>query len=497
MYAGIPFAPISPAYSLVSSDFGKLRHIFGLLTPGMVFVSDGARYHRALEAVMPRDAELVVSGDPAKLRATAFSALRETSATAAVDAAHAAVGPDTIGKFLFTSGSTGTPKGVINTQRMLCSNQEIVRTMLPFVIDDPPVLCDWLPWNHTFAGNHDFGLVLYNGGSYYIDEGRPVPGSVHATVRNLQDVQPNIFLNVPRGFESILPYLREQRGFRQRFFERLRIMYYAAAGLAQPVWDELQELAVEACGERILMLTGLGSTETGPAAMFPYWEEEKAGHVGLPAPGVELKLVQTGEKLEARLRSPSITPGYWNQPELTRAAFDEGFYRLGDALLFVDSDDPGKGFIFDGRLAEDFKLATGTWVSVGPMRAKFLSRSVSYMRDIVIAGHDRDEVTALIFANSEACRTLAGLGPETSDADILRSEPVRAKFQELLRELAKSATGSSNRVVRALLMEEPPSIDKHEVTDKGSFNQGAVLRNRAALVEELYAAEPSPRVISI
>jgi feruloyl-CoA synthase len=498
MYAGIPYAPISPAYSLVSSDFGKLRHIFGLLTPGMVFVSDGACYHRALEAVMPRDAELVVSGDPAKLRATAFSALREASATAAVDAAHAAVGPDTIGKFLFTSGSTGTPKGVINTQRMLCSNQEIVRTMLPFVIEDPPVLCDWLPWNHTFAGNHDFGLVLYNGGSYYIDEGRPVPGSVHATVRNLQDVQPNIFLNVPRGFESILPYLREQRGFRQRFFERLRIMYYAAAGLAQPVWDELQELAVETCGERILMLTGLGSTETGPAAMFPYWEEEKAGHVGLPAPGVELKLVQMGEKLEARLRSPSITPGYWNQPELTRAAFDEeGFYRLGDALLFVDSDDPGKGFIFDGRLAEDFKLATGTWVSVGPMRAAFLSRSVPYMRDIVIAGHDRDEVTALIFANSEACRTLAGLGPEASDADILRSERVRAKFQELLRELAKGATGSSNRVVRALLMEEPPSIDKHEVTDKGSFNQGAVLRNRAALVEELYAAEPSPRVISI
>jgi len=495
MYAGIPFAPISPAYSLVSTDFGKLRHIFGLLTPGLIFAAEGGPYQRGIQAVAPADAEIVVTNTPGELRATPFAALRKITATAAVDRAHAAVGPDTIAKVLFTSGSTGTPKGVINTQRMLCSNQEIVRTMLPFVKDDPPVLCDWLPWNHTFAGNHDFGLVLYNGGSYYIDEGRPVPGSVYATVRNLEDVQPNIFLNVPRGFEAILPFLREQPGFRKRFFERLRLMYYAAAGLAQPVWDGYRELAVDACGERILMLTGLGSTETGPAALFPYWEEEKAGHVGLPAPGVELKLVQQGEKLEARVRSPSVTPGYWRQPELTRAAFDEeGYYCLGDALRFVDPDDAGKGFIFDGRLAEDFKLATGTWVSVGPLRAKFLSHCAPYLREIVLAGHDRDEVTALLFPNLEACRELV---PGGSDIDIVRSERVRAKFHKLLQELAKESTGSSNRVVRALLMEEPPSIDKHEITDKGSFNQAAVLRNRAGLVEELYAATPSPAVLTI
>ena len=495
MYAGIPFAPISPAYSLVSTDFGKLRHIFGLLTPGLIFAAEGAPYQRAIQAVAPADAEIVVTDDPGELRATPFAALRETLATGAVDRAHAAVGPDTIAKFLFTSGSTGTPKGVINTQRMLCSNQEIVRTMLPFVKDDPPVLCDWLPWNHTFAGNHDFGLVLYNGGSYYIDEGRPVPGSVYATVRNLEDVQPNIFLNVPRGFEAILPFLREQPGFRKRFFERLRLMYYAAAGLSQPVWDGYRELAVEACGERILMLTGLGSTETGPAAMFPYWEEEKAGHVGLPAPGVELKLVKQGEKLEARLRSPSITPGYWRQPELTRAAFDEeGYYCLGDALRFVDPHDAAKGFIFDGRLAEDFKLATGTWVSVGPLRARFLSHCAPYLREMVVAGHDRNEVTALLFPNVEACRELL---PGGSDIDVVRSERVRARFHKMLQELANESTGSSNRVVRALLMEEPPSIDQHEITDKGSFNQAAVLRNRAALVEELYAPAPSPRVLTI
>ena len=371
MYAGIPFAPISPAYSLVSSDFGKLRLIFDILTPGLVFVSGGAPFRKALQAVLPPDAELVISGDLAGLQATPFSVLETTAATASVDRAHAAVGPDTIAKFLFTSGSTGTPKGVVNTQRMLCSNQEIVRTMLPFVVDDPPVLCDWLPWNHTFAGNHDFGLVLYNGGSYYIDDGRPVAGAIEATIRNLNDVQPNIFLNVPRGFEMVLPFLRDRREFRDRFFQRLRLMYYAGAGLSQPVWDELQELAVESCGERILMYTGLGSTETGPSALFPYWEEDRAGHVGLPAPGVDLKLVKAGQKTEARLRGPSVTPGYWRQPELTRAVFDEeGFYCLGDALLAVDPSDPGKGFIFDGRIAEDFKLATGTWVSVGPLRAQ-------------------------------------------------------------------------------------------------------------------------------
>ncbi len=499
MYAGIPFAPISPAYSLVSTDFGKLRLIFEILTPGLVFVSAGAPFRKAIEAMLPPNAELVISGDPAGLPATPFSTLETTTATSAVDRAHAAVTPDTIAKFLFTSGSTGTPKGVINTQRMLCSNQEIVRTMLPFVADDPPVLCDWLPWNHTFAGNHDFGLVLYNGGSYYIDDGRPVAGAIDATIRNLDDVQPNIYLNVPRGFEMVLPFLRDRPDFRDRFFRKLRLMYYAGAGLSQPVWDELQELAVESCGERILMFTGLGSTETGPAAMFPYWEEDRAGHVGLPAPGVELKLVKAGQKTEARLRSPSITPGYWRQPDLTRAVFDEeGFYCLGDALLFVDPTDPGKGFIFDGRIAEDFKLATGTWVSVGPMRSKFLSHCAPYLRDIVFAGHDGDYVTALIFPNVEACRTLSPQLPsDASDADVARSEQVRSKFRKLLQELSKISTGSSNRVARALLMEEPPSIDKHEVTDKGSFNQRAVLHNRAELVDELYAPQPSQRTIVI
>jgi len=487
-YAGIPYSPISTAYSLVSSDFGKLRYIFDLLTPGLVFVNDAAPFRKALDAVIPRDAEIV----------TSFSTLAATTATTDVDRAHDAVTPDTVAKILFTSGSTGTPKGVENTQRMLTSNQEIVRSVLQWVDDEPPVICDWLPWNHTFGGNHDVGFVMYNGGSFYIDEGRPTPAGMAASVRNLHDVGPNVYLNVPKGFEALIPFLRERRDFRERFFSRVKMFYYAGAGLLQPVWDELDRLAVETCGERIMMFTGLGSTETGPAALFPGKDLRRAGEVGLPAPGVELKLVPVGDKLEARLRSPSVTPGYWRQPDLTRLAFDdEGFYRIGDALRFVDPQDIMRGFIFDGRIVEDFKLSTGTFVSAGPMRGKFLSHCAPYAHDAVIAGHDRDFVTVLVFPALDACRELAKLPATASAAEIVASLLVREKFQTLLNELAAEATGSSNRIARAILMPEPPSIDAHEVTDKGSINQGAVLKNRGALVLDLYSPRPSARVISI
>ncbi len=477
MYAGIPYAPVSTAYSLVSTDFGKLRHIFGLLTPGLVYAADAKAYRKALDAVLPPDAELITS--------ETFSRLSATHATEAVDRAYARATPDTVAKILFTSGSTGIPKGVINTQRMLASNQEMVRSILAFTDEDPPILCDWMPWNHTFGGNHDFGWVLYNGGSLYIDEGRPTPGGIETTIRNLEDVRPNVYLNVPKGFEALLPFLRGRPGFRAKFFSRLKMFYYAGAGISQPVWDELQRHAREEIGEEILMFTGLGSTETGPAALFPGKDLRRAGDVGLPAPGVELKLVPVEEKLEMRLRSPSVSPGYWRQPDLTAAAFDEeGFYKIGDALRFVDPNDVQKGFAFDGRLAEDFKLSTGTWVSMGPLRARFLAHCSPYAQDVVIAGHERDDVTALIFPAHDACK---GMTPEQ----------VRALFERLLRDLSVLSTGSSNRIARAMIVTEPLSIDKHEVTDKGSLNQGAILRNRAVLVEELYAAEPSPRVIVV
>jgi feruloyl-CoA synthase len=494
MYAGIPYAPISPAYSLVSRDFGKLRAIFELLEPGLVFVSNGREYARALEAVLPESAELVVARDllPGSIP---FSALLAEEPGPELEAASAALGPDTIVKFLFTSGSTGTPKAVVNTQRMWTSNSEMARMHFAFVQDEPPVIIDWLPWNHTFGGNADVGLVLYTGGTLYIDQGKPAPGLVETSIENLRDVAPTIYLNVPKGFEALIPYLRRDPSLREHFFSRLRLLFYAGAGLSQHVWDALMDLAVETCGERIRMLTGLGSTETAPHALFSNVTADRPGLIGGPAPGVELKLVPFMGKLEARLRGPNITPGYWKQDALTREAFDEeGFYKLGDALRFVDEARPGLGFVFDGRIAEDFKLATGTWVSVGPLRGRFLAHAAPFVRDVVIAGHDRDWVGVLILPDLAACREACPGLPGT-DREFLNSAPVRTLFRKLLEDFSASATGSSNRIRTAILLDEAPSIDAHEVTDKGSLNQRAVLDNRPSLVEALY--DPIPRTLVI
>jgi len=497
LHVGVPYAPISPAYSLLSTDFAKLKLVLGLLTPGLVFAADGQRFGRAIAAAIARDTELVVTDKPPADRpATAFADLARTAATPAVDAAAARVEPDTIAKLLFTSGSTGVPKGVINTQRMLCSNQAQIRAGMPFLADEPPVIVDWLPWNHTFGGNHNMGLTLYNGGTLYIDDGKPLPGLFETSVRNLREVAPTLFFNVPKGYEMLVPYLETEPALRDTFFSRLRMTFYAAAGLSQYVWDSLDRLAVQACGERILMITGLGATETAPYAIGANWETGRSGHIGVPAPGLELKLVPSGDKLEARVRGPNIFPGYWRQPALTEAAFDEdGFWRMGDAVRFVDPAVPGKGLLFDGRLSEDFKLSSGTWVSVGPLRTAFMQHFAPLARDLVIAAPDRDDVAALIFPDLEACRALAGATGDLSAEALLALPAVRARFQDLLDGFAASATGSANRIVRALLCAVPPSLDSGEMTDKGSLNQRAVLANRAALVEALYADPPPADVL--
>ena len=499
-HVGIPTAPISPPYSLVSKDFGKLRHTLRILTPGLVFVADGTRYAQAIETVVDEHVEVVATtAPPDRRKASLFAELLETNPTAAVDGAHERINPDGVAKFLFTSGSTGVPKGVINTHRMLCSNQQMIAQIFGFLEDEPPVIVDWLPWNHTFGGNHDVGIALYNGGTFYIDDGKPGPGWIEKTVRNLREISTTVFFNVPKAYEDLLPFLRADRQLRETFFRRLGLMFYAGAGLSQPVWDAYRELAFETCGERIIMATGLGSTETSPMAIQTTWETDRAGTIGIPVPGVEVKLVPRDSKLEARVRGPNVTPGYWREPELTKKAFDEdGFYSFGDAVRFVDPIDVNKGLLFDGRLNEDFKLANGTWVSVGPLRAKIMGHFAPLVRDAVIAGLDRDFLAAIIFVDADACRSLAPELPERAALDQIVGHPaVRARFHALLKSFAQQSTGSSNRIVRAVLAEDPPSLDAGEITDKGSFNQRAVLERRAALVNELYAATPNPHVLRI
>jgi len=502
MHVGIPYAPISVPYSLLSQDFGKLKAIIEVLEPGLLFAANGAAFARAIAAALPHGVEVVVTSHPPPERAATFFAQLITAPATAdaetdVGTAHARVKPDWPAKILFTSGSTGRPKGVENTHRMLCANQAMIRAGLAFLADEPPVIVDWLPWNHTFGSNHNFGLVLDNGGSLYIDEGKPLPGAIEATVRNLRDVAPTIYFNVPKGFEMLLPYLAAEQALRETFFTRLKVMFYAGAALAQHVLDAYEELALRATGERILFMSSLGSTETAPAALSCNWDCERVGNVGLPLPGVELKLVPREGKLEARLKGENIMPGYWRAPDLTAEAFDEErFYKIGDALKFADPSDPAKGMLFDGRLAEDFKLATGSWVSVGPLRAAFIAHFAPLVRDVVLAGADRDEVTALIFPDLDACRKIAARLPADAPArSLLADRSVTEAFARRVETFAAAGTGTSSRVTRAVLLADPPSLDIGEMTDKGSINQRAVLAHRAAIVEELYAAAPPSHVI--
>jgi len=464
LHVGVPFVPVSPAYSLISQDFGKLRHAVRLMTPGLVYAADG-RYEKAVAAAVPAGSEIQYSLDQLLGRAEDK-----------VDAAHAAITPASISKFLLTSGSTGLPKAVIHTQQMLTSNQQMIVDCLPFLAAEPPVLVDWLPWNHTFGGSHNYGLTLYNGGTLYIDEGRPAPKLIDETLRNLREIAPTVYFNVPRGFEEIARALEADAALARTFFSRVGMLFYAAASLSQPSWDALHQLAEKTAGERILMITGLGMTETAPFAICANWEAGRSGGIGHPAPGTEVRLAPAGDKLEVRYKGPNVTPGYWRDEDLTCASFDdEGYFRSGDAARFIDADDAQKGLAFNGRIAEDFKIDSGTWVSVGPLRSQIIAAGDPWVQDAVIAGHDRREVCALVIPR-----------PGTQAPDL----------QKLLDTLAARSTGGTTRIARAMLLTGPLSIDAGEITDKGSINQHAVLKARADLVEMLYAQPTAPQVLS-
>jgi feruloyl-CoA synthase len=487
MWVGVPYAPISPAYSLLSGDYAKLRHILATLTPKLVFAS-GPAYARATTAVVPADTEIVLAhGTLPDRPSTAFGELLATAPGADVEAVHTWTGPATIVKFLFTSGSTKDPKGVVHSHRMLCANQQMLRQCLAFVADEPPVLVDWLPWNHTFGGNHNLGLALYNGGTLYIDDGKPVPQGIGETLRNLREISPTVYFNVPRGFEAIASAMEDDAQLRAMLFARVKALMYAGAGLSQAVWDRLDHHAERTVGERVRMITSLGMTETAPCCTYAVGTDVRAGWIGLPVPGVEVKLVPLGDKTEIRFRGPNVMPGYWRAPQQTAEAFDdEGFYRTGDAARFADARDPQRGLLFDGRLAEDFKLSTGTFVNVGALRAKVLALGAPLVADSVAAGADRDEIGLLFVPRLDECRRLAGLEPQVPAAEVLADPRVRAFFQHLVDTLWREGSGSANRVARALVLVEPPSLETGEMTDKGSINQRAVLSRRASLVDALY-----------
>jgi feruloyl-CoA synthase len=498
MQARFPAAPVSPAYSLMSQDHVKLRYLFDLIRPAVVMVQDGPTFEKALKALDLTGVTVIHVARPCDgIQSIAFADLAATPVTKDVEQSIANITPDTVGKLLFTSGSTGMPKAVINTQRMMCANAAMMMQVRPRDPNAPlATYLDWMPWNHTMGGNALFNPVLTEGGTLYIDDGRPVPGLFDETLRNLREISPTYYANVPAGYAALAAAMEKDDALCRSFFRNLGLMAYGGARLPDDLYDRMQALAVRTTGERIVFYTGWGSTETAPTSTGTYWDTERVGLIGLPFPGVELKMIPCGAKYELRLRGVNVTPGYVGRPDLTEAAFDEeGFYRIGDAGVFVDPDDPTAGIIFAGRVVEDFKLTTGTFVHVGSLRTDAIAAATPVIQDALVAGQDRPFIGLLAWPNLHACRQIVG-DPEASYDDVVRHPAVIACLRRGLEMHNKSCGGASSlRIARAMLMVEPASIDGNELTDKGYINQRAGLDRRAALVDRLYADRPGEDVV--
>jgi feruloyl-CoA synthase len=501
--AGVPVAPVSQAYSLMSGDHAKLKFVFELIGPKVVFLQSGPPFAKALDALDLSGVEIVTVGEaPPGRAATSFESLLATRPGAAVEEAYDRLDHATICKYLFTSGSTGMPKAVINTHGMLCSNAAMAQSIFrdPDRLREeqgPQVIIDWLPWNHTFGGNANLNGILNQGGTMYIDGGRPVPGQFEESLQNLREISPTYYSNVPAAYAVLAGAMERDPELRRTFFKRLRYIAYGGATLPTDLFDRFQALAVAETGERIVFTTGWGSTETAPTATSVYWASERVGLIGLPYPGVELKLVPSGTKTEIRVRGPIVTPGYHKRPDLTAAAFDEeGFYRIGDAARFVDPEDPARGLVFDGRVAEDFKLDTGTWVHAGTLRIKALEAVAPVLQDALVAGQDKPFIGILGFPNVAAIKEIVTDQRAHESLDtLLASGELAEHIRQGLRRHNAANPGSSTRIERALVMTEPPSLDGNEITDKGYINQGAALARRKDLVEKLYADPPGNDVI--
>jgi feruloyl-CoA synthase len=500
MQARFPAAPVSPAYSLMSHDHVKLKYLFDLIKPAVVMVQDGPTFEKALKALDLDGVTVVHVARPCEgIASIAFADLAKTPVTKDVEDSIAKITPDTVGKLLFTSGSTGMPKAVINTQAMMCANAAMMRQVRPRESSAPQATyLDWMPWNHTMGGNALFNPVLIEGGTLYIDDGRPMPGMIDETLRNLREISPTYYANVPAGYAALAAAMEKDDALCRSFFKNLGLMAYGGARLPDDLYDRMQALAVRATGERIVFYTGWGSTETAPTSTGTYWDTERVGLIGLPFPGVELKMVPVGSKYELRLRGVNVTPGYFGRPDLTKAVFDEeGFYCIGDAGVFVDPQDPLQGIIFAGRVVEDFKLTTGTFVHVGSLRTDAIAAATPVVQDALVAGQDRPFVGLLAWPNLHACRQIVG-DPDASYEDVVKHPAVLACLKRGLEAHNASTEGASSmRIARAMLMTEPASIDGNELTDKGYINQRAGLERRAALVERLYADPPGEDVIIV